>query len=161
MYKEVKGDLIRMAQIGSFDVVGHGVNCFNAQAGGLAPLMVKAFRTDKFVKEHRNLEGDINKLGTIDWKLVSLADAHFLSEDFADDEDTIYVVNCYTQYNPGADANYAALTLCMKKINHVFKGKHIGLPKIGAGIGGLDWIKVRRIIKRELKECNVTVVILP
>ena len=122
---------------------------------------MKAFTTDYLNLEHSIFEGDLDKLGRIDYRLIAIEDGLSVGDEFAEDEDTVYVVNCYTQYHPGADANYAALTLCMKKINHVFKGKHIGLPKIGAGIGGLDWVQVRRIIKRELKQCNVTIVILP
>jgi len=40
-----------------------------------------------------------------------------------------------------------------------FAGKHIGLPLIGAGLAGGDWDRIRVIIKKELKDCNVTVVI--
>jgi O-acetyl-ADP-ribose deacetylase (regulator of RNase III) len=47
----------------------------------------------------------------------------------------------------------------MRKINHTFKGKHIGLPQIGCGLAGGDWSRVKEIIKKELKDCKVTVVI--
>ena len=35
--------------------------------------------------------------------------------------------------------DYEAFTLCMRKINHQFKGKHIGLPLIGCGLAGAVW----------------------
>lgn len=35
----------------------------------------------------------------------------------------------------------------------------IGLPQIGCGLAGGDWNKVKEIIKKELKDCFVTVVI--
>ena len=44
-------------------------------------------------------------------------------------------------------------------MNHEFKGKHIGLPQIGCGIAGGDWDVVKLLIKQELKDCDVTVVI--
>jgi O-acetyl-ADP-ribose deacetylase (regulator of RNase III) len=47
----------------------------------------------------------------------------------------------------------------MRKINHRFKGKHIGLPKIGAGLAGGDWDRIKKIIQSELTDCIVTVVI--
>jgi len=47
----------------------------------------------------------------------------------------------------------------MRKINHVFKGQHIGLPKIGCGLAGGDWNIVKEIIQKELKDCNVIIVI--
>jgi hypothetical protein len=40
----------------------------------------------------------------------------------------------------------------------LFKGKHIGLPRVGCGLGGGDWMVVERMIRQELKECTVTVV---
>ena len=55
--------------------------------------------------------------------------------------------------------DYEAIVLCMRKINHIFKGKHIGLPMIGAGLAGGSWSSIRQIIQTELKDCNVTVVI--
>ena len=77
------------------------------------------------------------------------------------------IVNAYTQYGFGRNhsngtqipLDYEALTLCMRKINHNFKGKHIGLPQIGCGLAGGDWLRVKSIIQTELKDCNVTVVI--
>ena len=46
----------------------------------------------------------------------------------------------------------------MKKINHTFKGQHIGLPKIRYGLAGGDWGVVKGIIQRYLKDCDVTIV---
>ncbi len=77
------------------------------------------------------------------------------------------IVNAYTQYGFGRNhsngtqipLDYEALTLCMRKINHVFKGQHIGLPQIGCGLAGGDWNHVKAIIQTELKNCDVTVVI--
>ena len=77
------------------------------------------------------------------------------------------VVNSYTQYKYGKNhsdgvqrpLDYEALTLCMRKINETFKGKHIGLPKIGCGLAGGSWDMVKKIIQKELCDCDVTVVI--
>ena len=44
-------------------------------------------------------------------------------------------------------------------MNYRFKGKHIGLPKIGAGLAGGDWERIKGIIQKELKDCEVTIVI--
>ena len=53
---------------------------------------------------------------------------------------------------------YEALTRYLRKTNRTFKGKHIGLPKIGCGLVGGDWTRVKQIIQNELKDCNVTIV---
>ena len=170
-YKEIEGDLIKFALQGLFNVISHGCNCQNNMGAGIAPQMVKAFGVDQYPLESFTRKGDISKLGQIEW---------FLERD-----GTIpYVVNSYTQYNYGANhkdgvsnpLDYEALTLCMRKINHTFKGKHIGLPKIGSGLAGGIWSidelsmndqntrkdlpekDIRTIIQEELKDCDVTIV---
>jgi O-acetyl-ADP-ribose deacetylase (regulator of RNase III) len=44
-------------------------------------------------------------------------------------------------------------------MNMVFKGKKIGLPMIGAGLAGGDWDHIKYLIQKELRDCQVTVVI--
>ena len=150
MYKEIDGDLIALARKGEFDVITHGCNCMSNMGAGLAPHMARAFGCDRFKLEFVGLRGDINKLGQIDYKECAISP-----------EKSITVVNSYTQYIPSAVAkplDYEALTLCMRKINHRFKGKRIGLPKIGSGLAGGDWDRIKQIIQEELTDCDVTVV---
>jgi O-acetyl-ADP-ribose deacetylase (regulator of RNase III) len=155
-YQEIEGDLIKLAIDGEFDVITHGCNCLCNMGAGIAPQMAKAFGADKFTMEHEDYRGDINKLGSIDYKKIAIG--HGLG---------LAVVNSYTQFSYGknhADGvskplDYDALTLCMRKINHIFKGKHIGLPKIGAGLAGGDWNRIKNIIQTELKDMKVSVVI--
>jgi O-acetyl-ADP-ribose deacetylase (regulator of RNase III) len=122
-------------------------------------------------------KGDINKLGTIDYQHQYLWFAHPKATDgYAiamghksvnqRNVKDIIVVNSYTQYRYGKNhkdgysnpLDYEALTICMRKINHTFKGKHIGLPKIGAGLAGGNWERIKTIIQQELKDMKVTVV---
>ena len=158
----IKGDLIELALHGKFDVIAHGCNCFNTQGAGIAKRMKQTFATDKYSLEgHNPLDserwfelklGDINKLGQIEYRTKTLP--------FKDGVFHLQVVNAYTQYRygRGLHLDYEALTLCLRKINHEFKGKHIGLPWIGCGLAGGDKAKVRQIIKKELTGCKVTVV---
>jgi O-acetyl-ADP-ribose deacetylase (regulator of RNase III) len=138
-----------MAKRGDFNVIAHGCNCFCVMGAGIAPKMVEAFDCDELPLEDSWFSGDINKLGNIEYARRKISSG------------VVNVVNCYTQYETGglSPLNYEALTLCMKKINHIFKGKHIGLPKIGCGLAGGDWNRVKRIIQSELKDCDVTIVI--
>ena len=46
----------------------------------------------------------------------------------------------------------------MRKINHQYKGNKIGLPLIGAGLAGGDWNVIEKIIEKELKDMDVTIV---
>ena len=154
IYQELEGDLIVLAKAGRFDVITHGCNCMCTMGAGIAPQMAKAFGVDQYSLESSAHFGDVNKLGQIEW--------------YVEREGPIpFVVNSYTQYNYGrnhadgdaAPIDYEALTLCMRKINQRFKGKHIGLPKIGAGLAGGDWNRIKQIIQTELKDMKVSVII--
>ncbi len=167
-YNEVEGDLIKLAKEGKFDVIAHGCNCHSTMGAGIAPQIARAFGADKFTME---LWGStIQKLGNIDYKTFVLGKDAIWSLDNADNkknEPELTVVNAYTQYNYGRNhidgtfkpLDYEALTLCMRKMNKVFKGKHIGLPQIGAGLAGGDWEVIKKIIQTELLDCEVTVVL--
>ena len=163
IYQEIDGNIIELSKKGKFDVIVHGCNCFCVQKSGLAPQMVKAFQTDNFKMEAPSYKGSMNKLGAIDSKMFTMSSG---VPDFRKFD--LVVVNAYTQYynkanNPQGEtainADYEAITLCMRKLNHRFKGKHIGLPKIGAGRAGGDWNIIKSIIQKELKDCQITIVI--
>lgn len=143
-YKEVVGDLIVLAKRGAFDVITHGCNCQSIMSSGIAVPMNLHFDCSQFPME---LQGkSILKLGNIDYRKIG----------------NLIVVNSYTQNYPSValkPLDYEALTLCMRKINSEFKGMHIGLPKIGAGLAGGDWDRIKQIIQTELKDCEITVVI--
>lgn len=171
MYNEINGDLIELALNGKFDVIVHGCNCFCTMSSGIAVSMKNTFNCDKFLKESLKYKGDINKLGTIDFNEIvsskSIATQNTYLGKLIDVEyfPSIIVINAYTQFNyyknhiDGKPIDYEALTLCLRKINHIFSGKHIGLPQIGCGLAGGDWGIVKKIIKKELFNCKVTVVI--
>jgi O-acetyl-ADP-ribose deacetylase (regulator of RNase III) len=144
MIKEVEGCLIAKALNGEFDVIAHGVNCHCLMSNGLAPQMAKSFGCDNFYLERNEFKGMYDKLGRIDYEKIPVLN--------------LTIVNAYTQYEPGPNADITALRLCLKKINHQFKGKHIGLPLICAGIGGLAWSDVKQVITEELKDVRVTIV---
>lgn len=166
-YKEIKGDLIELAMNGEFDVIAHGCNCLVTMGAGIAPQMAKAFQADTAdidydfdLKAHFEFHRS-EKLGNITWWNPN--------RDFGIKEapENLTVVNAYTQYSYGTNhadgvskpLDYEALTLCMRKMNYQFAGKHIGLPKIGCGLAGGNWDLVKLIIQQELKDCNITIVI--
>ncbi len=167
-YQEIEGNLITLALNGEFDVIAHGCNCHSTMGAGLAPQMAKAFGCDRFVMEAWG--STIMKLGCIDYNWFEIKDGE---AEMIDDgmpnmvEKPLAVVNAYTQYNYGRNhsdgdlrpIDYEALTLCMRKMNKVFEGKHIGLPQIGAGLAGGNWNRIKNIIQTELVDCKVTVVI--
>jgi O-acetyl-ADP-ribose deacetylase (regulator of RNase III) len=161
--KIVKGNLIELAKNGEFDVIAHGCNCFCKQKSGLAKQMVENFDTEysdakyDFLKEEFTLEnpytaGDINKLGQIQYEFRNIPNNKH-----------IYVVNCYTQYFYNynkhiVSANYEAIALCFKKINHIFKGKKVGLPWIGCGLANGNKEVVTQLMIKYLNNVDLTVV---
>jgi O-acetyl-ADP-ribose deacetylase (regulator of RNase III) len=170
--KEIKGDLIKLAIEGNFDVITHGCNCFCTMGAGIAPQMAKAFGADKFRLESPEFRGEINKLGCIDYKSIyrptkkeiPIGNTKELFMDFGSKD--LIVVNSYTQYRYGRNhydgdktpVDYDAITMCMRKINHKFPGKEIGLPLIGAGLAGGDWGRIKEIILKELKDLSIIIV---
>jgi len=160
MYNEVTGNLIKLAEAGEFDVIAHGCNCFCQMGAGIAPQMAKAFGVDDFKLEGDEYKRDFNKLGNIDYEHVGY------HPKGAKVGRRLTAVNTYTQFGFGRNhdngteqpLNYYALGMCLTKINHEFKGQHIGLPMIGCGLAGGDWDVVKEMIKDLLVDCNVTVV---
>lgn len=144
---EMSGDLIDLAQQGNFDVIAHGCNCYCTMGGGIAPQMARAFGCDKFPLEDQKYSGDETKLGKIDFASVDVNGKELI------------VVNAYTQYGFGGKPfDYDAFEKIVAEMNTVFKGKHIGLPKIGAGLGGGNWHTIRKMIKTGFTDCKVTIV---
>ena len=167
MINYIDGDLIKLAKEAHFDVIVHGCNCLSTMGAGIAPQMAKAFGCDRF--EMETWGPTIEKLGNIDYETVVLGEnAIWNLNDYKNNrnEPELTVVNAYTQYSYGrnhADGvaipfDYEAFTVCMRKLNNVFKGKRIGMPKIGAGLAGGNWNRIEHIINTEIRDCEVTVV---
>lgn len=168
MINYVDGDLIKLAKVGKFDVILHGCNCLSVMKSGIAPQMAAAFGCDKFEMEMWG--PSIDKLGNIDYKTFLLEKNNTFTIDLGEgnpDKGTeLVVVNAYTQYSYGRNHSdgvaqpfdYEAFTICMRKINRVFRGNHIGMGKIGSGLAGGDWNRIENIISTELIDCEVTIV---
>jgi len=169
-----------------FCTMGAGIAPQMAKAFGCDQFqleMTEYVMYDESFEYHHTVEtknkGNINKLGTIDYQKQYLWFEHpavtepgvaipmnSKTQGQSGVKDII-VVNSYTQFKYGSNhsdgvakpIDYEALTLCMGKINFMFKGKHIGLPKIGAGLAGGDWDRIKAIIQTQLKDMDVSVVI--
>lgn len=154
-FKEITGDLIKLAQAGKFDFIGHGCNCFASMGAGIAKFIGLAFplmkRADDNYSEFMN---DIEKLGNFSYGVVKLSKKK---------GDYFVGINFYSQHYPGPSFDEEALTLSLRKFamwkkQSKYSGWRIGLPLIGCGIGGGDWNRVKEIIQKELHEFDVTIV---
>ena len=148
-FKEIDGDLIRLALDGEFDMIAQGCNCFCRMKSGIAKTISEII-PDAVEADNRTQSGDASKLGTYTVGVI-WNETRIIGK----------VLNCYTQYNYGTDtqhADYNAITRVMGKINADHRGKSIGLPLIGCGRAGGDWEHVKNIIKSQLRDMDVTIV---
>ena len=138
--RTIQGDLIKLAEDGRFDVIIHGCNCFCTMGAGIA-LQIQSRFPAVFEADARTRPGDRSKLGTYTSARVEGNGRKFI------------VVNGYTQFDyagPGVLADYHAIAALFAAIKHDFSGQRIGYPKIGAGLAGGDWNRIRHIIDHAL-----------
>ena len=72
------------------------------------------------------------------------------------------ILNCITQEYYGKDgkmyASYNAVRDCLQKINTLVpKHDKVAMPRIGCGLGGLEWSKVEKIIEESAVSYSVVV----
>lgn len=126
--KHVKGNLLDLAEVGEFDIIVQGCNCFNTMGGGIAREIRERYPLAAAADE-ATIRGDYTKLGNWTVGLNDLTDRKFI------------IINAYTQYNmsQGNDVfEYAAFELILQKLCHEYGNKRIGLPYIGMGLAGGD-----------------------
>jgi O-acetyl-ADP-ribose deacetylase (regulator of RNase III) len=138
--KTLKGDLIKLAIAGNFDLIVHGCNCFCTMGAGIAVAIrttfPAAFRADQATKK-----GSRDKLGQISYATIDQPVGQLV------------VVNGYTQYDwqgSGRKADDDAIRSVFRTIKQQFSGFRIGYPAIGAGLAGGDWSVISQIIDAEL-----------
>jgi O-acetyl-ADP-ribose deacetylase (regulator of RNase III) len=144
----IKGDLIKLALQGKFDVIVHGCNCFNTMGAGIA-RQVAIELPEATIADNYTRRGDKNKLGNIGIVKIERGDVKF------------EVVNAYTQYGCNVNTinvDYEAIRNCLKLIKEKFSGKRIGYPLIGCGLAGGKWEIVSKILDEELAGENHTLV---
>lgn len=144
----LKNDLLTFER----GIIAHGCNCSNGFGSGVAKAIADKY---PFVKEsyHRNFNSPIgvkelqpHLLGKI--QLVTIYD------------DELYIANCFTQLDYGKDkkqyADPIAIMESMERVSALAIALHLDVyaPKIGCGLGGLDWIEVEPIFRKISKELN-------
>lgn len=148
----IEGDLIKLAKEGMFDIIAHGCNIMCTMGAGIAKQIAETWPEVR-AADNRTTPGDLRKLGTID----------AVKADYSN----LFIVNMYTQpsFGAGLQVDYSAIDLAFshlttytRRFMHVYGYlPSVGIPKIGAGLGGGDWDRIEKIIlKHEL--FNLTVV---
>jgi O-acetyl-ADP-ribose deacetylase (regulator of RNase III) len=125
----VKGDLFATEGLHSF---AHGCNCVGAMDSGIAAAFKK--RWPRMFEEYR----------------LRCEDGRFrLGDVFVWSEGDVVVYNLAIQEHWKKRPKLAALTRALEKMIELASHagvERIGLPRIGTGVGGLDWARVRKVL---------------
>lgn len=120
--KEIQTDLLDF----DYGIILHGVNCQRVMGSGVA----KAIKDRYFIVYESYLQNE-----------PVLGGIHFVPLNPA-----FGVVNGYTQYHYGRDGKKYADRIAIRNVlektvalSRVLNWKTISLPRIGSGLGGLDW----------------------
>jgi O-acetyl-ADP-ribose deacetylase (regulator of RNase III) len=109
-------------------LIAHGVNCQNAMGSGVARAL--------YMQWHK-VKNEYHK-----WGSMTLGDAQFVEV-----EPGLVVANCFTQERYGRDLRrYASLDAIRETLEDAAKYaldqlavNEVHMPRIGCGLGGLDW----------------------
>jgi len=142
MVREEKGDLLETP----CRHIAHGVNCWGVMGSGVAKAIYTKWPTvkeeyitfcDRAMPLVQNGQEDL---------LGAVHEVHLLNKS---------VFNCFTQdhYLPRTivHLDYKALRECFEHITKM-ELRRLAIPKIGCGLAGGDWTKVKEIINDVTKD---------
>jgi O-acetyl-ADP-ribose deacetylase (regulator of RNase III) len=167
--RTIKGDLIKLAEQGEFNMIVQGCNCFHVQGSGLAGQLATKYPQVLEADKEQSHYGDKEKLGT--WSVANIGN--------------FSVINAYTQYSfsRGNDVfEYDAFDKFLNDFRNMieyflndfrnmieyydsvanfewkpdgndfrvrdFERFRIGFPQIGAGLAGGDWSRISKMIEK-------------
>lgn len=142
-------DLVYAANIREVNVIAHQCNCFCRMKSGIAPQIAETF-PEAEEADNETGKGNKDKLGG------------YSSAMIIDHLEPLWVYNLYGQYRygRGKHTDYDSLRAALSKMSDQLTPKDkIGLPMLGAGLGGGNWSVIEAIIKETLvnKGLNVTI----
>ena len=132
------GNLLDLAENGEFDLIVHGVNCFNTMGGGIAREIRERYPVVAAV-DAATIRGDYNKLGNYTFAVNQ--GERKLGFD---------IINAYTQYDmsTGQDVfEYTAFQLILQKLAFAYPGKRFGFPLIGQGLAKGDPVRINEMLE--------------
>ncbi len=142
--KIIKGDLIKLAEEGNFDVIIHGCNCFNTMGAGIAVTIARKF-PHAYEVDKNTVYGSKEKLGTYTYS-KALTKTNPVKQ--------FYIINAYTQYtcwkteeNPNDLFEYEAFQSILDKLYNEYSGVKYGFPLIGCGLAGGNKDRILTMIK--------------
>lgn len=138
----IKGDIFQKKNLCA---LAHGCNCAGAMGKGLAKEIRQ--RWPRMYEEYRRrcLTGEFNLGNVFVWQ-----------------ENGFTIFNLATQKTWKTKADIAAIEKAlveMVRLSEEMQISSIGIPRIGAGLGRLDWSDVKAVLKRVAKTTNVKLVV--
>jgi O-acetyl-ADP-ribose deacetylase (regulator of RNase III) len=132
MFLEIKSDITTVTN----GIIAHGVNCQGKFGAGVALAIRNKWPAvyNSYILNSRPIMRSAENIAQL------LGSCHMIRVS-----PTLWVANCYTQLNYGNDGKrYASPEAIRRSLEFVFSQAAIGgsmvhLPRIGAGLGGLDW----------------------
>lgn len=154
MIKILHGDLLKSNE----RLIAHGCNAQGVMGSGIAK-QIKLRYPEVYEAYKKCYEDYLDKMkGPLPLGKILAVDTY---------SDMRTVINCITQNNYGADGSryvsYDAIDSCFEKIAEYMELNNIdtiGIPMIGAGLGGGDWDVIHAIITARMTKFNVNVYVL-
>lgn len=138
------GDLFAQTDLAA---IGHGCNCVGKWGSGIAPIFKRIWPDAYRAYRKACLSGVLTVGGMYPWQAPS----------------GVWIYCLASQDRPGADARLDAIASSLRLAldhAHTHHVASIGLPRIGAGIGGLRWDDVLSTITDVAADDPVRVVLV-
>ena len=153
--KEMKGNLLDLAEQGEFDVIVHGCNCQNTMGSGIAKEIKERYPTAWIADccmHQEDLMNPIELLGNFSWTTDT--------GNVFRDRHKFKIVNAYTQlhYLPrGMDHfEYDSFRLILRKLRTVWPRYRFGFPYIGMGLAGGNSTLIMNMLMEFARDIEIT-----
>lgn len=147
MFSERSGDLFAFRDL---DALAHGCNCAGVMGGGIAWAFAQRYPGLREAYQRACADGGFRPGGFLAWELSAPP----------------LIYNLATQPQPGRCADLGAIRVAVQAMLADAQQRglaRVGMPRIGAGIGGLAWAEVEAAIRplAERSPVELVVVSLP
>lgn len=139
-YRDVTGDLFAL----DLPAIGHGCNCAGLMGSGIALEFRRRFAFMHSEYRARCSRGEYHPGDVMFW------------EEGRPAQPDLFIFNLMTQPVPGPTATLDAIRTSVQTALEIAETEgvdRLGLPRIGCGYGGLDWVDVSALL-RELGEAS-------
>lgn len=150
--KEITKDVTTLTE----GTIAHGVNCQRRMGSGIALAIRKKW--PEAYNQYMELSAEKQR------KMLGETQIVDLSPD--ENPQSLFVCNCFTQYNYGADGKRYAdpdaveVAADVAFLHASYMGTDLYMPKIGCGLGGLSWEdEIKPILERLEQKYDVNLYI--